>query len=276
MSHLRAILEFLDAPAAAAWDLTPEEAVSFLQGKGLRTSFDYRDLIGAEHARAFTVAKMMDADLLATVKESLDEALANGTPFQEWADGITPLLQAKGWWGRQQVTDPLTGETIVAGLGSPSRLQTIYRTNMQSAYAAGAWDAIEANADLAPFLLYDAIDDHRTREDHAAWDGTVLPIAHEWWKTHYPPNGWNCRCSVIQLSEEELADLGMAVSEQAPAGGTFKWTNPRTGATRKVPNGLDPGWDFNVGQERQKLLAKQVADKLAGYPDGFAQAAKTG
>lgn len=276
MSHLRAILEFLDAPAAAAWDLSPDEAVSFLQGKGLRTSFDYRDLIGAEHARAFTVAKMMDADLLATVKESLDEALANGTPFQEWADGITPLLQAKGWWGRQQVTDPLTGETIVAGLGSPSRLQTIYRTNMQSAYAAGAWDAIEANADLAPFLLYDAIDDHRTREDHAAWDGTVLPIAHDWWKTHYPPNGWNCRCSVIQLSEEELADLGMAVNDQAPAGGTFKWTNPRTGATRKVPKGLDPGWDFNVGQERQKLLAKQVADKLAGYPDGFAQAAKTG
>lgn len=273
--HLRAILDFLDAPVAAAWDLTPEEAVAFLQSKGLAQSFDWRDLVGAEHARAFTVAKMMDADLLATVKDSLDDALAKGIPFQEWADGIIPTLQAKGWWGRKQVTDPLTGETIVAGLGSPARLQTIYRTNMQAAYAAGAWDAIEANADLAPFLLYDAIDDHRTRPDHAAWDGTVLPVSHDWWATHYPPNGWNCRCSVIQLSEEELADLGMAVSADPPTS-TVAWTNPRTGKTRKVPKGVDPGWDYNVGAERAKLLAQTVADKLKGYPPGFSQAAAAG
>lgn len=276
MSITRALVEFLDVPAAASWDMTPEEALAFLQAKGLLTGFDYRDVIGTEHARAFTVAKMMDADMLADVQESLSEALAKGVPFQEWADGITPMLQAKGWWGRKQVTDPLTGETIVAGLGSPSRLQTIYRTNMQSAYAAGAWDAIEANKETAPFLLYDAVDDFRTRPEHAAWDGTVLPVDDAWWGTHYPPNGWNCRCSVIQLSEEDLADLGMAPNAKAPGGGTVPWTNPRTGKTHQVPKGVDPGWDFNVGAERAKALAATAADKLKGYPPGFAQAAKAG
>lgn len=276
MSIVRTLLEFLDVPVAASWTLTPDQALDFLQTKGLRTSFDYRDMMGAEHARAFTVAKMMDADLLADVKASLDEALAKGMPFKAWADTIVPTLQAKGWWGRKSVVDPLTGQTIVAGLGSPSRLQTIYRTNMQSAYAAGAWDAIVDQADLAPFLLYDALDDHRTREEHAAWDGTVLPITDSWWSTHYPPNGWNCRCSVIQLSKDDLDDMGLEVSKYVTGGGTYEWTNPRTGKVQQIPNGIDPGWNHNVGVERAKQLAKTAADKLKGYPEDLQAAAAKG
>ena len=164
MTILRSLLEFLDAPTAVLWSLTPEEAVSFLQSKGLKPTFDYREMLGDEHARAFTVAKMMDADMLADVKASLDDAIENGVPFQEWRDTIIPKLQAKGWWGRKAVNDPLTGQTIVSQLGSPSRLQTIYRTNLQSAYAAGNWDAIVDQADVAPLLLYDAVDDFRTRQ----------------------------------------------------------------------------------------------------------------
>lgn len=263
-ASVRAVLEFLDVPATPSWDLTPQEALDFMLAKGLDPSFDYRDLIGAEHARAFTVAKMLDTDLLADVKASLDEALAKGTPFKEWAAGITPLLQAKGWWGTQQVTDPLTGETVKAALGSPARLQTIYRTNMQASYAAGAWDSIQAQKDLAPYLLYDAVDDYRTRPEHHAWDGTVLEVGDDWWATHYPPNGWNCRCSVVQLSAADLVDLGLA-PKAPPTEGTVPWTNPRTGKTRQVPKGIDPGWDYNVGAERTKALAKAMADKLAGY-----------
>ena len=276
MSIARAILEFLDVPVASAWDMPPEEALDFLRRKGLRPTFDYRDMVGDEHARAFTIAKMMDADLLATVQESLTDAVARGVPFEAWADSIVPTLQAKGWWGRQQVVDPVTGQVVVAQLGSPSRLQTIYRTNMQSAYAAGNWDAIEDQADLAPFLLYDAVDDHRTRPEHAAWDGLVLPITDPWWKTHYPPNGWNCRCSVIQLSAEEVADLGLAPARAAPKEKGSLWTNPRTGKRERVPKGVDPGWANNSGEARAKVLRDQVQTKVQGYPPEFAQAALKG
>lgn len=275
MSVARAILEFLDVPLASAWDMPPEEALDFLRRKGLRTTFNWQDMVGDEHARAFTVAKMMDADLLATVQESLTDAVARGVPFQEWADSIVPTLQAKGWWGRKAVVDPATGNTVVAQLGSPSRLQTIYRTNMQSAYAAGQWDAIEEQADLAPFLLYDAVDDHRTRPEHAAWDGLVLPVTDAWWKSHYPPNGWNCRCSVIQLSAEEVADLGLSPGKAPKEKGT-NWRNPRTEKTERVPKGVDPGWNNNSGEARAKVLRDQVETKLKSYPPEFARAATKG
>ena len=38
--------------------------------------------------------------------------------------------------------------------------------------------------------------DERTCETHRAWDGLTLPVEHEFWKTHLPPNDWGCRCYV--------------------------------------------------------------------------------
>jgi SPP1 gp7 family putative phage head morphogenesis protein len=187
-----------------------------------------------------------------------------------------PQLQAKGWWGRKRVVDPLTGNVVVAELGTPSRLQTIYRTNMQTAYAAGQWDAIEQQADLAPFLLYDAVDDFRTRPEHAAWDGTVLPVTDPWWQTHYPPNGWNCRCSVIQLDADEVAELGLAPARKAPKDGTYAWDNPRTGKRQRIPKGIDPGWNVNSGEARSRALRDQVDSKLKGYAMDFARSAAVG
>lgn len=276
MNIVHQLLNFYDAPAAASFTLAPAQAIGYFKAKGLKVTFDWRDMLGAEHASAFTVAKMADLDLLADVQASLDDAIAQGLSYQSWADTITPLLQQKGWWGRQAVTDPLTGETIVAQLGSPSRLKTIFRTNVQAAYAAGQWDQIQAQKDVAEYLMYDAVDDHRTRPQHAAWDGTILPVDHEWWATHYPPNGWNCRCGVIQLSEEDVEDLGLTPNAKAPRGGTSDWTNPRTGKVEKVDKGLDPGWNSNPGATHLATLQKLAQEKIQAMAPKPAAAAARG
>lgn len=276
MSLLRSILEFYDAPAAASFDLPNQAAIEYFRAKGLRLTFDWREMLGAEHANAFTVAKMADIDLLADIQASLEDALAQGLSYRSWADTITPLLQQKGWWGRKAVTDPLTGETIIAQLGSPGRLKTIFRTNVQAAYAAGQWEQIQANADVAEYLMYDAVDDHRTRPEHAEWDGTILPVGHRWWDDHYPPNGWNCRCGVIQLSEEDMEDLGLAPAERAPRSTTQPWTNPRTGRTERVPKGLDPGWNVNHGANRLQVLEALATQKIKALLPKQAAAAARG
>lgn len=264
MNIARQVLEFVDVPTGGSWALAPEQAVQYFRNRGLQPTFNWYEMLGEEHARAFTVAKLTDTDLLAAVQQSLDEALANGVPFKAWAEQLIPKLQDRGWWGRRDVVAP-GGNPVNVQLGSPARLQTIYRSNVQSAYAAGQWDAIADQAELAPYLLYDAVDDGRTRPEHRAWDGTVLPVSHVWWRTHYPPNGWNCRCSVIQLSDDDLADMGLQVTD-APASATVPWTNPATGKVERIPEGIDPGWQTNIGEARNRALAKAVADKVKTYP----------
>ena len=75
--------------------------------------------------------------------------------------------------------------------------------------------------------------DERTRPEHSAWHDTILRWDDPWWETHYPPNGWRCRCLVQQLSDEDLAAFDFTPSQGPPPGGTETrpWTNKRTGKT---------------------------------------------
>lgn len=269
---MKGILDFFDIVPAAGFNVPAQEAIDRFQAKGLKTSFSYADALAEEHEAALTIAKMMDIDLLADVKESLDDALANGVTFTEWMDNLIPMLQEKGWWGRQAVLDPLTGETIIAQLGSPGRLQTIFRTNMASAYAQGHWDQIEAQAEDAPYLLYDAIDDYRTRPEHKAWDGKVYPVTDKFWRTHTPPCGFNCRCSVIQLDDSDLEQLGVS-PDRSPRTEYYDWTNPRTGKTEKVAAGVDPGFG-KAAEGRIDRLDKLLGEKIDALPEDLRDAAR--
>lgn len=271
------VAEFLDVPAGFNFDVAPEAAIGYFRGKGLRPSFSYADMVGAAHDQAFTVAKMMDVDLLGQVRASLDEALAGGTSFGDWKKQLVPTLQKGGWWGERDVVDPATGQTVRATLGSPWRLETIFRTNMQQAYAVEAWAGVVEQAELAPFLMYDAVDDLRTRAEHRAWDRTVLRWDHPWWKTHFPPLGYNCRCGIVQLSQGELQAMGLSVANDAPESGTYRWRNPRTDMLHTVPNGVDPGFDRNPGAAYVAQLERLAREKIMQIADpSTAEAAQAG
>ena len=261
------VAEFLDVPAGFSFDVAPEAAMGYFRAKGLRPSFSYADMVGAAHDQAFTVAKMMDIDMLGQVQASLAEAQATGMSFGEWKKQIVPTLQKGGWWGEKDVVDPATGQTVRAKLGSPWRLATIFRTNMQQAYAVEAWNGVVEQAELAPFLMYDALDDLRTRAEHRRWDRTVLRWDHPWFKTHFPPLGYNCRCGIVQLSQDELQAMGMSVAKDAPEDGTYRWRNPRTDMLHTVPNGVDPGFDRNPGDAYVTQLERLAREKIMQIAD---------
>lgn len=75
-------------------------------------------------------------------------------------------------------------------------LQTEFNQAHAAAKAARKWQDYERNADLYPNLRYIAVQDERTRISHAELHGYVIPIDHPFWNKYYPPNDWNCRCSV--------------------------------------------------------------------------------
>ena len=254
--------------------LPPAEAVAFFRAKGLQVGFDWRDIERSTHAAAFTVAKMMDVDLLTTTREAVDRAIAEGRTFGQFRAELEPALRAAGWWGRQEAEDPVTGETRAVQLGSARRLRTIFAVNLRTAYAAGQWERIERIAPARPWLRYVAVKDRRTRPEHAAWHGTVLRWDDDWWRGHFPPNGWNCRCTVQQLSDRDLARRGLSPAAGPPPGGERLWLNRRTGAAVRVPAGVDPGFEGNVGIEgRAARLTRRLMERAAAAPaDGAAEA----
>ena len=252
---------------SVSFNLPPARAIEFFRAKGLSPSFAWQDMLHAEHDAAFTVAKMLDVDLLRDVRDAVDAALSSGQTFADFRRGLEPLLMERGWWGKADMLDPLTGEVKPVQLGSVRRLETIFRTNLRTAYAAGHWSSIVEHADEAPYLLYDAVLDGKTRPAHAAWDGIVLRVDDPWWKTHRPPNGWDCRCGVLQLTQKQMERMGKSGPDIAPRQGDYEWVNPRTGEVLKVPYGIDPGWAYTPGASRVDALRGQLADRARAWPE---------
>jgi len=89
-------------------------------------------------------------------------------------------------------------------------METIFRTNIQSAYAAGRLQA-QTNPDVLaarPFWMYDALIDSRTSTVCRNLNGAIRPADDSWWATRYPPNHFNCRASVRSLTAAQAAARG--------------------------------------------------------------------
>jgi SPP1 gp7 family putative phage head morphogenesis protein len=244
----------------------PKEALAYFTAKGfaLAPSAGWQEMWQEAHATAFTVAQSAGFDILGDVHSALQRALAEGRTLAQFKAELTPLLQNKGWWG--QDADGLQ-------LGSPRRLKTIYDTNMRTARAAGRWAQVQRHKARRPYLRYVAIMDGRTRPEHQRWHGLVLPVDDPFWLTHYPPNGWGCRCFIQQLSERDLVRYGYSVSP-SPDIQTRTWTNPKTGEVVDLPEGIDPGWSYNVGVAALDGHAAQALNiKLIAAPPELAAAA---
>ncbi len=237
-------------PAPTLKPLPPEEAIRYFRAKGLETSYAWQDLWKHDHARAFTVAKAMDREVLQTIREGIDQAIAEGKTLEQFIAELTPLLQAQGWWGKKEMTDPLTGETRTVQLGSPRRLTRIYETNLRVAYAAGRWERFQRTKAAFPYLRYNHTPQEHPRLEHLAWgeEPVILPIDDPWWDAHYPPNGWNCKCFVTQTSERLMSARGEKLSPHPVRFPPKAYTNPRTGEVTRVEGGIDPGWDYNPGK----------------------------
>jgi hypothetical protein len=248
----------------------PPEASAFFKAKGLRPAFSWQDVEPEEHAAAFTVAKAMQVEVLTTIKDSLQKAIDEGIPFETWQRNLKPELQRLGWWGRQAVQDPATGETVEAQLGSPRRLKTIYRANIRSARAAGQWERIQRTKRALPFLEYQLGPSERHRPEHAAKAGMILPVDDPAWAAWFPPNGWGCKCWVRQITRRQAQEQGVDDSPEMPV---RTWTNARTGEEREVPVGIDPGWETNPGATRLKNLERHLSGTLDSADPAVARAA---
>lgn len=253
-----------------------EEAVDALRRRGtnLFASDHWAEVWQEQHQAGFTVARSAGFDILKDIHTELMKAMESGTTFTDFKRNLVPTLQKKGWWGKTTVTDPVSGEKKTVQLGSIRRLQTIFDVNMRVSFAQGRWEQQQSVKEDFPYLRYEGILDSRIRPLHRLWHGTILPMDHPWWKTHYPPNGWRCRCDAVAVSDDDLEENGWQVTDIPADGAPVTWVNPATGEVMEVPAGIDPGWAYNPGDTDQAAhLAKLAMDKLVDLPPHVGAAA---
>ncbi|HEY3696526.1 phage minor head protein [Phenylobacterium sp.] len=268
----------------ARFNLAPgpdPKAVAFLEGKGLKRSWRWPSMWQTEHAFGFTLAGVHRLDVLAAAKDLVTGAVRDGTTLETFRDGFEERLKALGFAGPQTVTEFQEGPRDV-NLSAGWRTKVIYDTNVRQAYASAEWQAIEDTVADFPALQYHHTEQAHPRKDHLAFDGICLPVTHPFWKTHFPPNGWYCKCWVSQISVGELArgEFKLTTDEELRRRGYDPdpahwpiWKHEATGREERVPPGVTPGFAFNAGMDRRANLGELLARRVAALDPDMARAA---
>jgi SPP1 gp7 family putative phage head morphogenesis protein len=251
-------------PGFSLGAVPPQSAVeAFAQRKLLRPTFRWQDIWQAEHARAFAVAGVMRLDVLELIRAELEAALAEGTSPREFATSLKAKLQAKGFWGLKEITDPTTGEVRRTRFND-ARLRLIFDVNIRQSHAAGRWARLVR--DGATHVVYRTMGDERVRMSHRPWDNLMLPVDDAFWRTHFPPNGWRCRCTAYGWNEADglpPSTRDRPLKRTAPPTQYVSFTNRSTGQTELVPRGIDPGFAYNPGQVHVQRAAELLERGLA-------------
>lgn len=244
----------------------PEAVTGYFDRKVLKPSFSWLDVYGEEHANAMTVAGAVELEVLDAFRSTMSQSLAKGEGFETWKGSIRDELTRLGWFGPRLVKDPagIDPDKLV-NYASDRRLKLIFWSNMNSARAAGQWERAQNTKKFLPYLLYVRTTSVEPRPEHLAFAGTFLPVDHPFWDTHFPPNGWLCKCTVRQITGREADRLrsSAAYSDKPPETGPARpHVNRRTGQVEMIPEGIDAGWHTNPGRTRSRTLIRSVADRL--------------
>ncbi|MCC7082171.1 MAG: hypothetical protein IT530_15980, partial [Burkholderiales bacterium] len=176
-------------------DLPFDEAVTFFRQKLNIPTRRWDDLWQGMHARGFMIAGAAKDELLADFRGAVDAAIADGESLAQFRRRFDGIVAKHGW--------DYNG-------GRNWRSEVIYATNVRTAYAAGRY-AQMADPDVLramPFWMYKHGDSVHPRPLHLEWNGTVLPANDPWFRTHFAPNGWGCKCSIVPITRRDLARMG--------------------------------------------------------------------
>lgn len=81
-------------------------------------------------------------------------------------------------------------------------LRAEYNSAIGQARSAARWKEYEKESNVLPMLRYQTAGDGNVRPTHEILDNITRPVNDRFWDKYYPPNGWNCRCVVIQEGPE--------------------------------------------------------------------------
>ena len=179
--------------AADEDDVIFDRSIDFLRGQIPITQKEWEDLhIDPKvRLRAFCVANQTKADYVYLIRQQLIDAVEKGKGISEsWSD-LKNLIDTDN-------IDPIR----------PGYWETVYRTNMNTAYTAGKLMEFEETKPVAIqlFFINDDRQSHICHELFQETNGLALPVDHPFWdKYGYPPYHFNCRTTFRGIYSSQVA-----------------------------------------------------------------------
>lgn len=156
--------------------------------------------------------------------------------FHELREAFPSLLDGNG--KRKPFEQFLNDVRKIDETYNSNYLRAEYNFVQASAEMAARWEQFAEDGDRYN-LQYRTAADGKVRPAHAALHGVTLPVSDPFWEEYYPPNGWNCRCTVVQVRKSKYPetphDEAMALGEEA---------------LQKDSKGM---FRFNAGKERKTV-----------------------
>ena len=175
-------------------------AAEYIRGKAVADPENFGKLPDQLKQRAFTVAGIEQMDAVRKLR-----------------DIIAKLPEGANWDDvKKDLAAEISTYTGVDAKAAKARAEHTLRTQGFQAYAVARHQEQMSTVRSHPYWMYETVGDNRVRAGHAALDGKVLRADDPWWKTHYPPWDWGCRCVVIALDEEDAQEFGISKSGDMP------------------------------------------------------------
>ena len=182
-----------------------EAAAAYIRGKAVADPKHFKNLPDQLKQRAFMVSGIEQMDALRRIRDAVAK-LPEGASWDEAKKEIAARIS------------PFTGgdDDSKRTAASKARAEFMLRTHGFQAYAVARHQQQAATARDFPYWRYETVGDSRVRPGHAALDGKVLRADDPWWKTHYPPWDWGCRCIVVALDEEDAEEYDVTDGDHMP------------------------------------------------------------
>jgi SPP1 gp7 family putative phage head morphogenesis protein len=193
------------------------EAIEFQRFRLGLSDAEWAALLAGASAAASAAADDTAASMQRDLAEAVLRGLEDGMTADRFRDEYDRIVGEHGW-------------SYDGDAGWHSKL--IFRMQSGQARAAGRWQQVQRLKTTRPYVRYVTADDPQVRATHRLWHGVILPVDHPFWLTHWPLNGFNCRCQVQSVSERDLVRYGWQIT-------------PDDDPYLSVPP--DPGFSGNAG-----------------------------
>ena len=131
-------------------------------------------------------------------------------------------------------------------------LQTEYNLSIAVGQNSAQYHRFMAQKDDFPFVEYQTIGDANVRNEHAKLDGKVFSLSDPEAMQLWPPNGYNCRCEMLQVAGKPSNITTGKLAQEVLNAEDAKWSKSQ--------------FNINRGDLKQVFTKKQFYSDIKGLP----------